>query len=57
MAFSRNHPQPNLVILNHLPTADTAGNMQSVFSLHRPVPPALHVSRTIDMIWEGMLSN
>ena len=34
MIFSSNHPQPNLVILNHLPIADTAENSQRVGGLH-----------------------
>lgn len=33
VVFSRNHPQPNLVILSHLLTADTAENIQRVLSL------------------------
>lgn len=39
MIFSRNHPQPNRVILNHLPTADIAETLRACAAYTDQVSP------------------
>ena len=39
MIFSRNHPQPNRVILNHLPTADIAETLRASAACTDQVSP------------------